>query len=102
MDGILVHEWLARTGGSENVFEHLTEIFPGARRFCLWNDSNGRFVDVEETFLARTPLRRSKAAVERALAAAPEACVERAAAFSPTVFAQGIRDWMGGHGVAVS
>lgn len=62
MSGILVHEWLARTGGSENVFEHLTEIFPGARRFCLWNDSNGRFVDVEETFLARTPLRRSKAA----------------------------------------
>lgn len=57
-----MHEWLARHGGSENVFETLSEIFPDAERFCLWNDSDGRFTGVGETMLARTPLRRSKAA----------------------------------------
>jgi len=62
MTGILVHEWLARTGGSENVFEVLSQIFPDAERFCLWNDSEGRFTGVQETFLARTPLRKSKVA----------------------------------------
>ena len=62
MSGILVHEWLARFGGSENVFEVLSETFPDAERFCLWNDSDGRFTGVNETILARTPLRRSKAA----------------------------------------
>lgn len=62
MSGIVVHEWLARHGGSENVFEVLSQTFPGAERFCLWNDSGGRFEGVHETVLARTPLRRSKAA----------------------------------------
>lgn len=61
MAGILVHEWLARHGGSENVFEVLSDAFPDAERFCLWNDSDGRFANVEETMLARTPLRKSKA-----------------------------------------
>lgn len=59
--GILVHEWLATRGGSENVFEALSDVFPDAERFCLWNDSRGRFTGVEETWLARTPIRRSKA-----------------------------------------
>ena len=62
MSGILIHEWLARHGGSENVFEVLSQAFPDADRFCLWNDSDGRFAGVRETWLARTPLRRSKAA----------------------------------------
>ncbi|GAA2986427.1 glycosyltransferase involved in cell wall biosynthesis [Microbacterium terrae] len=62
MTGILVHEWLAPHGGSENVFEVLSGVFPDAERFCLWNDSDGRFTGVQETVLARTPLRRSKAA----------------------------------------
>lgn len=62
MPGILIHEWLARHGGSENVFEVLSQTFPDTERFCLWNDSEGRFAGVEETVLARTPLRRSKAA----------------------------------------
>lgn len=61
MTGIIVHEWLAPTGGSENVFEDLGDIFPDAQRWCLWNDSNGRFPGVAETWLARTPIRRSKA-----------------------------------------
>ncbi|MFT4214587.1 MAG: glycosyltransferase [Microbacterium sp.] len=62
MSGIIVHEWLSRYGGSENVFEALSGMFPSAGRFCLWNDSDGRFTGVNETVLARTPLRRSKAA----------------------------------------
>jgi len=62
VSGILIHEWLARHGGSENVFEVLSNTFPDAERFCLWNDSAGRFAGVQETLLARTPLRRSKAA----------------------------------------
>ncbi|RZI86985.1 MAG: glycosyltransferase family 4 protein, partial [Microbacterium sp.] len=61
MTGILVHEWLAARGGSENVFEVLSDTFPDAERWCLWNDSDGRFDGVNETWLARTPLRRSKA-----------------------------------------
>lgn len=62
MAGILVHEWLAATGGSENVYEALVAAFPDAARLCLWDDSRGRFGEVEETFLAKTPLRRSKVA----------------------------------------
>lgn len=62
MSGVLVHEWLQSNGGSENVFDVLTEAFPDAARVCMWNDSNGRFTDIDETVLARTPLRRSKVA----------------------------------------
>lgn len=60
MAGILIHEWLAHTGGSENVFEVLSTIFPDAERFCLWNESEGRFSDVQETMLAKTPLRHHR------------------------------------------
>lgn len=60
MSGILIHEWLAHTGGSENVFEVLADTFPDAERFCLWNESEGRFTGVEETILARTPLRHNR------------------------------------------
>lgn len=60
MSGMLVHEWLERTGGSENVFEALTEIFPDAAKYCAWNASGGRFADVGETLIARTPLRGRK------------------------------------------
>ncbi len=61
MAGILVHEWLSPRGGSENVFEVLGETFPDAERWCLWNASEGRFSDVQETWLARTPLKGRKA-----------------------------------------
>lgn len=60
MSGILVHEWLARSGGSENVFEALGETFPNAEQWCLWNDAVDRFPNVSETRLSATPLRRSK------------------------------------------
>ena len=61
MSGVIVHEWLESTGGAENVFDVLGRTFPDAARVCLWNDSDGRFTDVQETVLARTPLRHSKA-----------------------------------------
>jgi glycosyltransferase involved in cell wall biosynthesis len=61
VSGVIVHEWLQARGGAENVFDVLSRTFPDAARICLWNDSDGRFTDVDETVLARTPLRRHKA-----------------------------------------
>ncbi len=61
--GALVHEWIAPHGGSENVFEQMALAFPDADVHCLWNDAPQRLAGrrVRETWLARTPLRRSKA-----------------------------------------
>jgi len=63
MPGVLVHEWLARRGGSENVVVELAQIFPDAPIVSLWNDAPDRFAPgrVTDTWLARTPLRRHKA-----------------------------------------
>lgn len=63
MTGAIVHEWLERFGGAENVVERLTGLFPDARLHALWNDAPDRFPPegVSETWLARTPLRRRKA-----------------------------------------
>lgn len=57
-----MHEWLAPTGGSENVFEVLTRVFPDAATYCLWDTSEGRFTIDGESWLAHTPLRGRKAA----------------------------------------
>lgn len=70
MAGVIVHEWLERTGGAENVFEAMRGVFPDADAWCLWNDSDGRFENVKESVLARTPLRRSKALALPFMAAA--------------------------------
>ncbi|MDQ1075608.1 MULTISPECIES: glycosyltransferase [Microbacterium] len=61
--GLLVHEWIAPAGGSENVLEAMARAFPAADVQCLWTDAPDRLADrrVAETWLARTPLRRSKA-----------------------------------------
>ncbi|MGO3722327.1 glycosyltransferase [Microbacterium gubbeenense] len=60
MSGIIVHEWLAPAGGSENVFGAIADAFPDAERWCLWKESE-QFDPVHETWLARTPLRGRKA-----------------------------------------
>lgn len=62
--GILVHEWLAKHGGSENVFMAMADAFPEADLLCLWNDDPERLADrnLRETWLARTPFRSSKVA----------------------------------------
>lgn len=64
MGGAIVHEWLAPNGGSENVVEAALMTFPGSSLFCLWNDAPERFGPFEphESWLARTPLRKNKAA----------------------------------------
>ncbi|WP_416428526.1 glycosyltransferase [Paenarthrobacter nicotinovorans] len=63
MSGVIVHEWIDSTGGSEKVLDAMFEAFPDARIHCLWNDAPGRFPGdkVTETWLSRTPLRRWKA-----------------------------------------
>lgn len=65
MAGLVVHEWVSRVGGSEKVLDALADAFPAAEIGCLWNDATdlrypGR--RVTESWLSRTPLRRSKAA----------------------------------------
>lgn len=62
MGTLIAHEWIAEVGGSENVFEQLRRVVPHTRAVCLWNDDISRFPGAEETWLARTPLRRHKAA----------------------------------------
>lgn len=64
MAGAIVHEWISVTGGSENVLEVMSGVFPNEKVYCLWNDSTGRIAPsrLTESWLARTPLRRSKAA----------------------------------------
>ncbi|NHU47588.1 glycosyltransferase [Rhodococcus sp. A14] len=63
MVGVIVHEWIERTGGAERVIDAFTRIIPGSDIVCLWNDAPGRYADslVHESILARTILRKSKA-----------------------------------------
>ncbi|SCG72092.1 Glycosyltransferase involved in cell wall bisynthesis [Micromonospora echinaurantiaca] len=58
----LVHEWFGVTGGSEKVFRHIADLVPHAERFVLWKDSGVEEPQLRESWLARTPLRHSKAA----------------------------------------
>ena len=64
MVGVLVHEWISQSGGSENVLQAMSEVYPDADIVCLWNDSTGRFPQerLRESWLAHSPLRRSKVA----------------------------------------
>lgn len=63
MAGVIVHEWISRTGGSEKVLDEMVEAFPDADVVTLWNDDVERRYPgrrVHETWIARTPLRRVK------------------------------------------
>jgi len=59
---LIVHEWIEKSGGSERVFDEIVAAFPEADLFTLWNDHD-RYPDrtSRESWIARTPLRRSKA-----------------------------------------
>lgn len=58
----LVHEWFGATGGSEQVFLRLADVVPHAQRYVLWRDHDAIVDgDLRESWLARTPLRHSKA-----------------------------------------
>jgi glycosyltransferase involved in cell wall biosynthesis len=63
MSGLIVHEWINKTGGAETVLDAMVETFPDAEVWCLWNDvPEARYPGrtVRESWLARTPLRRTK------------------------------------------
>ena len=63
MNGAIVHEWISATGGSEKVLDVMVDTFPDAAVWCLWNDvPEERYAgrQVHESWLASTPLRRSK------------------------------------------
>lgn len=58
----LVHEWFGAIGGSENVFLAMHEVIPQAKGFVLWRDRDAhRGSGFTESWLARTPLRNTKA-----------------------------------------
>lgn len=61
--GLIVHEWIERSGGAERVVDQMARAFPAADIHCLWNDDPGRFDGrpVSESWVARTPLRGRKA-----------------------------------------
>jgi glycosyltransferase involved in cell wall biosynthesis len=59
----VVHEWFGATGGSERVFQEISALIPGARRFVLWKDADVTedLADVSQSWMSRTPLRHRKA-----------------------------------------
>jgi glycosyltransferase involved in cell wall biosynthesis len=61
--GLIVQEWIEETGGAEQVLDAMRLAFPESRVACLWNDDPTRFPadTVDESWLARTPLRGRKA-----------------------------------------
>lgn len=61
MAGLIVHEWVEKTGGSEKVVDQFVHQFPDADVFVLWSNDPGRFgQNLRESWISRTPLRRSK------------------------------------------
>jgi len=62
MVGLIVHEWIERSGGAEKVLQAMARTFPDADIQCLWNDAPERLRGhhVQQTWLARTPVRTHK------------------------------------------
>lgn len=63
MTGLIVQEWIERSGGAEQVLDAFRVALPDSRFFALWSDDPDRFPAsvVDESWMARTPLRRHKA-----------------------------------------
>lgn len=64
MAGLLVHEWIEKSGGAERVLDAMAQAFPDAGIRSLWDDTHGERYpgrELRETWLARTPVRRHKA-----------------------------------------
>ena len=59
----VVHEWFSAHGGSEDVFLAIAGLVPHATRYVLWTEPDAPVdgLDLRQSWLARTPLRRSKA-----------------------------------------
>ena len=62
MKTLVAHEWVGEFGGGEYVFDQIRLAVPHFRAVCLWNEDPARWGVLEETWLARTPLRTRKAA----------------------------------------
>lgn len=64
MTGLIVHEWISRHGGSENVLEAMARALPEDDIFCLWSDASERLQGrtIRESWLSKSPLRKAKAA----------------------------------------
>ncbi|WP_449372212.1 glycosyltransferase [Arthrobacter psychrolactophilus] len=43
MAGLLTHDWIERTGGSEKVLDALSEVFEDADIACLWSNASDRY-----------------------------------------------------------
>jgi glycosyltransferase involved in cell wall biosynthesis len=63
VNGIIAHEWVEPAGGAEQVLDAFADAFPDAGILALWSDAPHRYAPgrVRETWLSRTPFRRSKA-----------------------------------------
>lgn len=63
MGGAIVHEWISQHGGSEKVLYEFAKTFPDADVWTLWSDVERVSManTVHESWMARSPLRRSKA-----------------------------------------
>lgn len=63
MTGLIVHEWVEKSGGAEKVVQQFVKAFPEADLQVLWSDVPEQFgeTNVYETWLAQTPLRQMKA-----------------------------------------
>jgi hypothetical protein len=68
VSGLIVHEWIEEKGGAEKVVAAMVDAFPGADVLALWDDAPGTLgAPVTESWVSRTPLRRSKIAALPAL-----------------------------------
>jgi len=63
MKGQIVHEWIEKFGGSEAVVAEMLQALAIDGVFCLWSDGVNEIegVEIQESFLARTVIRKSKA-----------------------------------------
>lgn len=63
MSGIIVHEWIEKFGGAEQVVDAMMDLYPDADMYCAWNDAPERYKGrrVVESVISRTPLRGKKA-----------------------------------------
>lgn len=83
MSGLIVHEWIERRGGSENVLEAIAETFPNAPVLTPWSNAPDRLQGhvVHQSRLARSPIRRSKPLAALVLPAAWRTMVPRSRSF---------------------
>lgn len=83
ISGLIVHEWVERRGGSENVLEVIADAFPNAPVLVPWSNAPDRLAGhrVIESRLSRSIVRRSKPLAALVLPAAWRTMVPRKLTF---------------------